>query len=101
MTEREALSIGNPLSTKAVVLLVLRGGSAHGRGILDEAERMGVTVHEGAIYPALRMLEEVGLVRTVAESRLGPGRPRQFHHLTAEGNDEADRVARILRQMSK
>lgn len=95
------LTIGNPLSTNAVILLVLRGGGAHGRGILDEAERMGVTVHEGALYPALRMLEEVGLVRTVAEARLGPGRPRQFHHLTSEGNGEADRVVSILRQMIK
>lgn len=95
------MTVGNPLTTKAVILLVLNSGSLHGRGIIDEAERMGATIHDGALYPALRMLEEAGLVRTVSEERLGPGRPRQFHHLTAAGNDEADRIVKVLRLMTK
>lgn len=91
----------NPLTTKDVILLVLNRGSLHGRGIIDEAERLGVTLHEGSLYPALHMLKKAGLVRTVSEDRLGPGRPRQFHHLTAAGNDEADRIVKVLRLMTK
>lgn len=30
------LAIGNPLTTKAVILLVLNRGSLHGRGIIEE-----------------------------------------------------------------
>lgn len=74
---------------KLVLLAILRlREQAYGAAVLDELERRtGRSVSDGAVYVALRRLEEKGLV----ESRAGEaraergGRPRKYFTVQPDG----------------
>jgi transcriptional regulator len=75
-----------------LILKTLSRGTSHGYAIsrsIREATEDAFTVEEGALYPALRRLEEKGLL----ESRWGvtdTGREAKLYSLTAEGRAELD-----------
>lgn len=82
---------------KLVLLAILRlGENAYGATVLDELERRtGRSVSDGAVYVALRRLEEKALVRSeggAATAERG-GRPRKYLRVEAAGV-EALRAAR-------
>ena len=69
-----------------VVLAALRGGPRHGYAIIKELrERSGgeFDVLEGTLYPALRRLEQAGLVQSRWSTEAG--RRRRVYELTGRG----------------
>ena len=82
---------------RLVLLAIVRTGEgAHGARILQELEtRTGRSPSAGAVYVALRRLEEKEMVASViGESTPGRGgRPKRHYRLTASGR-EALRAAR-------
>ncbi len=82
----------------ALVLLGLRQGLAHGFDIID-----ATGLRSGTVYPILRRLEEVGLVRSRWEraprAREEGRPPRRYYQLTATGAeavlDALERYPRI------
>jgi PadR family transcriptional regulator PadR len=77
-----------------VVLAVLAAkGPLHGYAIAREVERSGdqsLTMREGSLYPALRLLELDGLVISRWEIQpVGPA--RKIYALTEKGQAEMDR----------
>jgi PadR family transcriptional regulator, regulatory protein PadR len=82
---------------KLVLLAILQlGEEAYGASVLDELERRtGRAVSDGAVYVALRRLEEKGLVTSFAGDATAErgGRPRKYLRVEA-GGVEALRDAR-------
>ena len=70
--------------TSALVLQVIHSGLVYGYTIMDTTG-----LPSGTVYPALRRLEEEGLIRseweksTLAESEQRP--PRKYYRLTPDG----------------
>ena len=73
-----------------LILAVLSGAPLHGYGIAREIERRSadaLTLREGSLYPALRVLEQDGLLRAAWE--IQPSGPaRKVYELTDEGRAE-------------
>lgn len=82
----------------ALVLAVLGGGPRHGYGIAREVERLSegaLHMKEGTLYPALRVLEQDGLVVSAWEAQ-PKGADRKVYTLTEAGTKEAARRTRAL-----
>ena len=75
-------------STPILILSVLSGGPSHGYAIAREIHRLSaeaLKVGEGALYPALRILERDGLVDSTWE--IQPSGPsRRIYTLTEAGH---------------
>jgi PadR family transcriptional regulator PadR len=77
-----------PLSAKAALLqaLVIPG---YGLELVERVRRSSsghIRLRLGSVYPALRALEEQGLVRSRLRPRpQGAGRPRRYYDLTPRG----------------
>lgn len=85
----------SPLNARAVLLSMLMDGKGYGLDLIDRARkrtRGKVTLNEGSVYPALRAMEEEGLLKSFPSEPIPErgGRPRRYYELTAEGR----RVAR-------
>ena len=72
----------------AAILQALAGGCRHGFEVMD-----ATGLPSGTVYPALRRLESLGLVRSAWEEEAtahAAGRPRRrYYELTAAGLDAA------------
>ena len=71
-----------------LILNALRAGPAHGLGVKRSIEASAggrVSIEAGALYPALRRLEEKGLVRA-AWGRSDRGRKARIYELTSDGS---------------
>ena len=82
----------------ALVLAVLGGGPRHGYGIAREVERLSegaLHLKEGTLYPALRVLEQDGLVVSAWEAQ-PKGADRKVYTLTEAGTKEAAQRTRAL-----
>ena len=84
----------------AIILQALANGYGYGFDIMDITG-----LPSGTIYPALRRLEDVGLVKsrwekqTIAQQEMRP--PRRYYELTRRGEDaltEAAKRYRLLEQ---
>ena len=78
------------VTTQTVLLQALIEGKGYGLELAERVERRtgGIfRLSQGALYPALRGLEESGLVRSWESDPLPErgGRARRFYELTAEG----------------
>lgn len=85
-----------PVTAKAAILQALVDGEAFGLEIIQRVNQRTVgRLHlgQGSLYPALRALENEGLVRSREADPLPErgGRPRRYYRLTAAG-------ARALRE---
>jgi PadR family transcriptional regulator PadR len=92
-----------------LILTVLAQGASHGYAIAREIERQsecGLTLREGSLYPALRVLEQEGFVEGSWEIQAS-GPARKVYHITEAGQSElvqrsqmwkqyADMISRIL-----
>jgi len=85
MNEDQELKKG---STPILILSVLSSGSNHGYAIAREIQRLSadaLKVGEGALYPALRVLERDGLVESTWE--IQPSGPsRRIYTMTEDGH---------------
>ena len=89
------------IALRAVLLPLLRFPS-FGRELTREVRRRcggRLQAGPGSIYPALRKLEEDGLVRswTAAGPHRGRGRPRRYYELTTRGFLEVHRLQDAVR----
>jgi PadR family transcriptional regulator, regulatory protein PadR len=80
----------SPISAQSALLQALIEGKSYGLELIDRVKtktKGGLVLHQGSVYPALRELENDGLV-TSHEADPTPergGRPRRYYELTAEG----------------
>ncbi len=79
-----------------LILAVLAEGSCHGYGIarrIEQQSEQALHMREGSLYPALRVLEQEGLVSSVWEEQpTGPA--RKVYSLTEGGRSELARRKR-------
>ncbi len=86
------------------ILAVLEAGPAHGYAIAREIDRRcegGIVLRDGALYPALRTLEDDGLVASEWQSEASGGPPRRTYRLTEEGKSEAARRIALWRSYTQ
>lgn len=79
-----------PVTAKAAILQALIKSPAFGLEIIDRVtERTdgAVKLRHGSVYPALRSLEDEGLLESYEGEPIPErgGRPRRYYKLTAEG----------------
>lgn len=84
----------SPVTVQAALLQALIRGESYGLELIERVEKQSsgrVRLHQGSVYPALRTLEEEGLVQSYdGESNTERGgRPRRYYRLTAEGANAA------------
>jgi PadR family transcriptional regulator, regulatory protein PadR len=90
-----------PVSAKAALLQALIRGEGYGLDLIKRVNDLssgGVKLHQGNVYPALRDLEEDGIVKSW---RADPtpergGRPRRYYKLTAAGQKAALQQSRAV-----
>jgi PadR family transcriptional regulator PadR len=71
-----------------VLLLLLHQGLAHGYALLEQLAEYGLgQVDPSAVYRALRMMEEQGLVDSTWDAQETQGPPRRVYRLTALGDE--------------
>lgn len=82
----------------ALILAVLDRGSRHGYGIAREVETFSdqvLRMKEGSLYPALRVLEQDGLIVSAWEPQ-EKGAARKVYTLTETGKKEMAKRTREL-----
>jgi len=83
----------------ALILAVLGSGPRHGYAIAREVERLSdqaLRMREGTLYPALRVLEQDGLIVGTWEPQ-EKGADRKVYALTEAGQKEMARRTQELR----
>ena len=78
-------------TVSVLILSFLRERPMYGYEMLQEAERRSAQtfqLKEGTLYPALRQMERLGLVKAVWRES-DAGRSRKYYSLTAKGRREA------------
>lgn len=86
------------------ILAVLESGPAHGYAIAREIDRRcdgGLVLRDGALYPALRALEDDGLIVGVWQTGESGGPPKKTYRLTDDGKLEAARRAQNWRSYAQ
>lgn len=86
-----------------LVLAVLAEAPCHGYAIAREIERrsgQGLDVREGTLYPALRVLEQDGLIKGEWET-LQSGPARKVYSLTQKGHGELARRVQAWRDYAQ
>lgn len=86
------------------ILAVLEDAPAHGYAIAREIDRRcegDIVLRDGALYPALRALEDDGLIVGEWQPREGAGPPRKTYSLTERGRREAAHRAALWRGYAK
>jgi PadR family transcriptional regulator PadR len=83
----------------ALILAVLATGPRHGYGIAREVERLSdqaLHMREGTLYPALRVLEQDGLIAGTWQAQ-EKGADRKIYALTESGLKETARRTQELK----
>ena len=83
----------------ALILAVLGEGPSHGYAIARAVERLSdgaLHLREGTLYPALRVLEQDGLILGAWEVQ-AKGADRKVYTLTEAGHRERDKRTQALR----
>jgi DNA-binding PadR family transcriptional regulator len=91
--------MNGPLTTRGVLLQVLRGGPGYGLELIRRVvQAAGLRISEARVYPVLKALEEQGLVRSVRLTPRGRrgGRERVYYHLAPAGVRAAEHDRRAL-----
>jgi PadR family transcriptional regulator PadR len=84
----------SPVSAKAALLQALIKGEGYGLDLIDRVKdrtKGRIVLGQGSVYPALRDLEQEGLVKSYESEPLPErgGRPRRYYKLTAAGQRAA------------
>jgi PadR family transcriptional regulator PadR len=83
-----------------LILTVLAQGASHGYAIAREIERQsdcGLTLREGSLYPALRVLEQDGFVESDWEIQAS-GPARKVYRITEAGQAELAQRTQMWKQ---
>ena len=83
-----------------LILTVLAQGACHGYAIAREIERQsecGLTLREGSLYPALRVLEQEGFIEGDWEIQ-SSGPARKVYRITKSGGEELARRTQMWKQ---
>ena len=83
----------------ALILAVLGAAPRHGYAVAREVERLSdgaLHLREGALYPALRVMEQDGLILGVWETQ-EKGADRKVYALTEAGHREMAKRTQALR----
>jgi len=86
-----------------LILGVLEAGPLHGYGIAREIEKRSaaaLSIGEGTLYPALRVLEQDGFVEASWDTS-GSGPARKVYELTPSGDQELGRFRQAWREYSR
>ena len=80
----------SPVTAKAALLQALASGPGYGLDLIERVKKqtnMAVELGQGSVYPALRDLEEDGLLESYEGEPMPErgGRPRRYDKLTALG----------------
>ncbi len=89
-------------NTPTLILAVLSDGPLHGYAIAREIERrsdQALRFKEGTLYPALRALDESGLIVGEWETPTS-GAARRNYRLTPEGHAELSRRKEVWRKFT-
>lgn len=83
-----------PVSARAALLQALIAGEGYGLELIERVEQRtkgAVKLRQGSVYPALRDLEDEGLVKSYEGEPIPErgGRPRRYYRLTAKGQRAA------------
>ena len=71
-----------------VLLLLLHQGLSHGYALLEQLNEYGLSqVDPSAVYRALRLMEEQGMVDSTWDEQKTQGPPRRIYRLTALGDE--------------
>jgi DNA-binding PadR family transcriptional regulator len=89
------------LDTKLALLQALIQGPSYGLELIDRVRsrtRGQITIKQASVYPALRELEQEGLLESYEGEPLPirNGRPRVYYRLTAAGERTAQQQARAV-----
>lgn len=83
----------------ALLYLLTKSDSVHGYDLIEQANALGIcetTVDAGAVYRALRQLEEAGLVESAWDTS-GGGPARRDYQVTDAGRAHLKAWAEVLR----
>lgn len=86
-----------------LVMAVLEEAPCHGYAIAREIERrsgQGLGIREGTLYPALRVLEQDGLIEGQWETP-ATGPARKVYSLTEKGHGELARRTQVWRDYAQ
>ena len=86
-----------------LILTVLSQSACHGYAIAREIERQsgcGLTLREGSLYPALRVLEQEGFVEGNWEIQ-SSGPARKVYHITETGQAELAKRTQMWQQYAE
>lgn len=95
----------SPVSAKAAILAVLTQGKGYGLDLIARVqEHTGghVKLNEGSVYPALRAMEDEGLLRSFNGETVPSrgGRPRRYYKLTVAGLRAARNQSKAFKGLS-
>ncbi|WP_434390605.1 PadR family transcriptional regulator [Melittangium boletus] len=86
---------------RMAILAVLMHGKSYGLEIIDkvrERTKGAVSLNEGSVYPALKLMEKEGLLKSFEGESVPErgGRPRRYYELTGEGRRAATTQYEVL-----
>lgn len=84
------MNVESPVSAKAALLQALISGPGYGLDLIERVSKHtngAIQLCQGSVYPALRDLEEDGLLKSFESEPIPErgGRPRRYYKLTAKG----------------
>ena len=94
----------SPITVQGALLQALIRGKSYGLELIEKVENHSngqIKLHQGSVYPALRTLEDEGLV-TSYDGEPTPergGRPRRYYELTAKGARAAQEHREIAQSL--
>ena len=81
------------------LLAFLKEGKAHGYGLLEKLESIGLgSINPSVIYRILRDYEDLGMVVSDWDTEKTQGPPRRVYSLTEDGEKALDRARRSLKE---
>ncbi|TAE16155.1 MAG: PadR family transcriptional regulator [Bacteroidetes bacterium] len=81
------------------ILSIIKQGEAYPSDIVDKMKAAELHILEGTLYPLLTRLKNAGVLNyRWVESVSGP--PRKYFHLTPEGSDFYEELARTWKELA-
>ena len=96
--------MSSPITVPSALLQALIRGPNYGLALIERVEEQTnkqIKLHQGSVYPALRALEEEGLVRSYDGEPVPErgGRPRRYYELTGKGQQAAMEQREVVAQL--
>lgn len=94
----------SPVTVQGALLQALIRGESYGLELIERVEKHSkgqIKLHQGSVYPALRTMEDDGLVRSYDGESIPErgGRPRRYYVLTPKGKEVAESHREIAQDL--